>query len=387
VAGKVAIEMGRERTGSIIKLNGRFYARVTFTDSSGKRHDLRRRAIDRKEAKKIIKEILTDLETKGEKVVEVSKMTFNDLAEVYKETRMKPAEYRDDRKISGMRSLASASSHLSALVDYFRSMPLRSITVGKIEQFKQHRLSIPSKRGRDRSITSVNRELEFLRTMLQFAVCEGWIDKNPFGLSSTPLISRADEQKRTRILSREEERRILEVCGPETSGRHLYSLIIFALDTGCRKNEILTLLWSAIDFENRQIVIQALNTKTLTSRIVPLSSRLREELLRLYRDQRPDEKVFSHIKHIQQTWKAACKEAQIEGARFHDLRATFATRLIESGMPIEQVAKITGHSQLSILYSHYLRNTSETIERATDLLNRMNDHSREGQGGGADYVN
>ena len=308
-------------------------------------------------------------------------MTFNDLAEVYKETRMKPAEYRDDRKISGMRSLASANSHLSSLIGYFGSTLLRSITVGKIERFKQYRLSIPSKRGRDRSITSVNRECEFLRSMLQFALCEGWIDRNPFELASTPIISKGDEQKRTRTLSREEEKRILEVCGPETSGSHLYSLIVFALDTGCRKNEILTLCWSAVDFENRRIVIQALNTKTLTSRIVPLSSRLRDELLKLYRDQRPDEKVFTHIKHIHQIWKTACKEAQIDNLHFHDLRATFATRLIESGMPIEQVAKITGHSQLSILYSHYLRNTSETIERAADLLNRMNDHSREGQGG------
>jgi len=149
-------------------------------------------------------------------------------------------------------------------------------------------------------------------------------------------------------------------------------VIIFALDTGCRKNEILSLLWSAVDFEKRQIVIQALNTKTLTSRTVPLSSRLRDELLKFYRDQGPGEKVFSHIKHIQQTWTTACKEAQIDNLHFHDLRATFATRLIESGMPIEQVAKLTGHSQLSILYSHYLRNTSETIEKAAELLNKLN---------------
>jgi len=223
VAGKVAIEMGRERTGSIVKINKKIYARVTFTDSKGQRHDLRRRAVDRKDAKKIIKEILGELEAKGERSIEVSRMTFNDLAEVYKETRMRPAEYRDDRKISGMRSLPSAFSHLSALIGYFGPTPLRSITAGRIEQFKQHRLSVPSKRGKNRSITSVNRECEFLRSMLQFALCEGWIDKNPFELASTPIVSRGDEQKRSRTLSREEERRILEVCGPETPRNHLYT--------------------------------------------------------------------------------------------------------------------------------------------------------------------
>jgi len=341
---------------------------VTFIDSEGKRHDLRRRAVDRKDARKIIKDVLHDLETRGETSVEVSRITFSDLASVYKETRMKQAEYRDDHKICGMRSLSSANSHLKALTDYFGPTPLQSITVGQIEKYKQHRLSVPTKRSKDRSITSVNRELEFLRSMLRFAVCEGWIDKSPFDKASTPLISKSDEAKRTRTLSWEEEKRLLEVCGPD-----LQSLIITALDTGMRLGEILSLSWSSVDFENKQITIQALNTKTLTKRIVPISSRLENELRILLKDPGPDEKVFGNISHIYGIWKTACREAQIEGLRFHDLRATFATRLIEAGMAIEQVAKITGHSQLSTLYEHYLRNTSETIAKAATLLNRMND--------------
>ena len=54
--------MGKERTGSVLKIKGKFYARVTYTGSDGKRHDLKRRAIDRKDARRIIKEILEDLE-------------------------------------------------------------------------------------------------------------------------------------------------------------------------------------------------------------------------------------------------------------------------------------------------------------------------------------
>jgi integrase len=134
---------------------------------------------------------------------------------------------------------------------------------------------------------------------------------------------------------------------------------------------------------------RSVNTKTLTKRTVPISARLLEELLRLQRNQPigPNERVFGHISRIYGIWKTACKEAQIEDLHFHDLRAAFTTRLIEAGMAIEQVAKITGHSQLSTLYEHYLRNTSETLERAADLLNQMNDSNREGQGSETEFIN
>jgi site-specific recombinase XerD len=72
------------------------------------------------------------------------------------------------------------------------------------------------------------------------------------------------------------------------------------------------------------------------------------------------------------------------------MRGTFCTRLVESGMAIEQVAKLSGHSELGTLYGHYLRTTSETIRRAADLLNQMHGHDAhvdEAQADGPDYVN
>lgn len=59
-----------------------------------------------------------------------------------------------------------------------------------------------------------------------------------------------------------------------------------------------------------------------------------------------DDLVFN-LKKFQNGWDAACDDAKISDLRFHDLRATFATRLISRGMPLEEVAKITGHSQVS----------------------------------------
>jgi integrase len=80
-----------------------------------------------------------------------------------------------------------------------------------------------------------------------------------------------------------------------------------------------------------------------------------------------DDLVFN-LRKFQNGWDAACEDAKIEDLRFHDLRATFATRLIARGMPLEEVSKITGHTQLSTLYAHYIRNTSDAVSRATRLL-------------------
>jgi len=230
--------MPRERTGSIVKRDGKFYARITYTDSQGKRHDLTRRAIDRKDAKRIIKEVLEDVETKGEKAIEASRATFRDLAERYSAVKVKPAEYRNDRKIAGMRDHTTAAGHVRALVEYFGPMKLRDITAGKIEAFKQFRLATPKARGgKERSIANVNRTLTRLRAMFRFAVAEGWLDYSPFDRASTPIISKADEVRRTRVLSREEEARLLEACGPNSPRAHLAPLVLAALDTGCRRGE------------------------------------------------------------------------------------------------------------------------------------------------------
>jgi len=78
-----------------------------------------------------------------------------------------------------------------------------------------------------------------LRAILRYAKGEGLIDRSPFENVSTPLISKADETKRDRILSSGEEERLLIVRGDPVRA-HLRPLIIAALDTGCRKGELLS---------------------------------------------------------------------------------------------------------------------------------------------------
>src|SRR5262249_32430303 len=150
-----------------------------------------------------------------------------------------------------------------------------------IEKFRLERLKTPTPTGKERSIASVNRELEVMRAVMRFAVRSGWIIKSPFETGDT-LISKADEVQRERVLSREEELRLLLAC----TGRraHLRPLLIAALDSAMRRGELIQLKWSDINFENRTINVRAMTTKTARSRTVPISSRLLEELKALHKD-------------------------------------------------------------------------------------------------------
>jgi integrase len=165
---------------------------------------------------------------------------------------------------------------LKVLRDYFGSCRLRSITHGDVRQFRAARLEQETRTKTQRTIASVNRELSMLRRMMNVAQREGWILRNPF-VTDDSLISLADENKRERILTREEEIKLLAEC--ETPQRaHLKAILICALDTGMRQGEIFSLRWRDVDLENRLINIQAFHTKTMKARQVATTTRLAIEL-------------------------------------------------------------------------------------------------------------
>ena len=159
--------------------------------------------------------------------------TFAELCDYFEKHYVKPAEYVDGRKVAGIRSLGTAKGQLNVLRDYFRSCRLRSITHGDVRQLRSARLAQATRTKTQRTIASVNRELSMLRRMLNVAQREGWILRSPFAAGDS-LISLADENKRERILTREEELKLLAACDAPQRG-HLKAILICALDTGMRQ--------------------------------------------------------------------------------------------------------------------------------------------------------
>jgi integrase len=371
----------KERTGFIVERNGRLYVRVQWTDSLGKRRELMRRATDKKHARQLQKDLVKQLDSADvEQRLAAEKITFREVAERYKEQKLIPAQYVGDRKIAGRRSLESPLRWIRLLTDHFGNARLRNITHSQIDAYRLQRLQAGL------SIASTNRELELLRSVLNYAKREGLIDKTPFELGA-PLIHKADETRRTRVMSPDEEARLLAACVNRRA--HLRPILIAAVDSGARFGELKTLRWSDVDLPGRSINIRAFHTKTAQGRSVPISERLFFELTRLYSEasDKEDGLVFGITDSVKKAWKSACKAAGVEGLRLHDLRASFISRMIQMGMPAEEVMKISGHSQVQTLYAHYLRITPETVRQAADLLNEMHDAEAREASSTPDYVN
>ena len=349
------------------EVKGHLYARLQYQDETGKWKEKLKPISDKRTASRAVEEMRRELALHGQETLTSDKMTFSELAALYGEAKMSPAVFENGIKISGRKS--NIDWLVNSLIEYFGTKQIRSIKPRDLEAFKTFKSNGITRRGDRRKIASVNRELEVLRAMLNFALQNEWIIKNPFTLTKG-VISKAAEVERDRTLSFDEEARLLAVCADKRA--HLKPMLMCALDTAMRRGEIFKMKWQDVDFAKNEIYIPQTNTKTEDSRTVGITPRLRENLQTLW-EMSPKEKdalVFGITDTIKTAWKTACRLAKIEDFRFHDCRHTATTRMISSGSPHTEVMKITGHSQLKT----FLRYLNITTETANNVALRLNDY-------------
>jgi len=405
--------MAKERSGSIVKRKPRtkgekpsWWARVTYIDPvTGKRRDLQRRADSKADARDRVHDLIKEIDTTDGRTLAHERKTFLDLANYYEKHYLKPAEYIEGRKVAGLRSLEGLSGQLNAARDFFGRRPLRTITYADLADFRSQRLKTPTRgdvarhaaamkefeKARKkkqkaappqlrvtRTIATVNRELAQLRRMLNVAQREGWIVRNPLSLGES-LISVADEKKRERILTREEETRLLAACD-DARRKHLRPIIVCALDTGMRQGEIFSLRWREVDFDNGMITVDAFNTKTMRSRTISLTVRLAKELeaIAAQAPKRPDDLVFGISDNVKRSFYTVRRAAGLEDVRFHDLRHTAATRLVGAHIPLSEVGRALGHTQANTTY-RYVNANVDTARRAAAALDAFNDQAETAQ--------
>src|SRR5262245_53536656 len=360
--------MPRDREGSIIKRKDRpgLWARVTYTDETGRRRVLQRKVASRTEGREVIKKLLREIEDEGPRIVDGERLTFEKLAEEYTNHKIKPPVYKGETRVSGMRSWKNQLVTLKPLVEYFGKMRIRSITHADVEKYKTKREQTKTRRGADRSIAGVNRELGLLRAILNYAKRQGWLNRNPFNQGES-LISQADETRRDRILTREEESRLLAACdGPRA---HLRPLLVCALDTGMRRGEMFKLRWSDVDLIGGIIRVRKTTTKTWEPRSIGMTARLQEELRRLWEVAPPDPEglIFGIKRDVKRSFGTACRLAGVGNFHLHDCRHTATTRMIQAGMAPMEVMKITGHRQIAT-FLRYMNTDDQTARRGAEAL-------------------
>lgn len=381
--------MARPRTGSITpdKKRGGFIVRLTYHNEAGKRCDLRRWTKGQTDARRLLDQLKRELEDHRAQSIDGDRLTFQKLADLYQEKRLTEPIYRDGQKVAGLRSWQDQQHRLKLLTSHFGKRRVKSITFADLETYKNQRLSLATKSGGERSIATVNRELALLRSVFSFAKQSGWIARSPFEQGKA-LISTAIETKRERILTREEEDRLLSACDCRER-RHLRPVIITALDTGARRGELLRLLWKDVDFVNGLLTVTSYKGKKMTRRTVGMTARLRVELERLYELAPRDlaGSVFGIKAGFTKAFDTACEKAGIEGFRFHDTRHTAITRMVQSGMPHTEIMKLSGHTQFST-FERYVNATAETARRGANALDNLYSPQRvEDEEAATEFVN
>lgn len=188
------------------------------------------------------------------------------------------------------------------------------------------------------------------------------------GQNPVRLIKRHPECGRSRVADSDEITRLIAVLKDHPLG----TLFMLCLMCGLRRSEAASIKWSDVDFSTNSLILRA--TKNGQDRVIYFGDELKS---RLEKEKSLSAWVFpssitgSHIKHIRRPWRQIKYEAQIEGLTIHDLRRTFATKLIENGVPIEHVSKALGHSSIAITqnYVHVSNKiTAQVFEKASKIF-------------------
>jgi integrase len=265
-----------------------------------------------------------------------------------------------------------------------RTRPFTSITKADLEAVREARrleLANPPEKSRirpgcKRGEVGIEHLMATSRQLWNWAILEGYVDNTPFkrGGVSVIRVKNGASSPRTRRLDGDEETRLLA-----KATAHLHSLIIAALETGCRLGELLTLQWHQVRWDDNVLLLLAHKTKTSVARDVPMTARLRAVLE--MRRQAPDGKehpptvyVFGNeagepVGRVMTAWRAACRRAKIEDLHFHDLRREFASRLLESGASDHEVRDWLGHANITTT-SRYLSTTRVRLQKAREIFER-----------------
>jgi integrase len=241
---------------------------------------------------------------------------------------------------------------LQNLISFFKNRCLSDITPDLIEKYK-------AKRREKVSPSTVNRELACLKTVYSKAIEWEKTESNPV----KKVKFYKEDNVKERILEPGEMKKLLDAAAP-----HLKAVLIIALNTGMRRNEMLGLKWKNINFARGYIFIE--DSKSGRSRKVPMNSIVSDMLKSMDKTKKF---VFSNphtkrpLKNISTSFKSACEKSGIKDLRLHDLRHTAATRMIEAGIDLVTVSKILGHSsiQMTMRYAHP---TPENMQRAVESL-------------------
>ena len=219
-----------------------------------------------------------------------------------------------------------------------------------------------------------NRVRALLSKMFSLAMAWEWRENNP-----VLGIEKFQEQKRERWLREDELERLFTVLAahPNQRAANVVRLLIL---TGARKSEVMRATWDQFDFENAVWTKPAHTTKQKRTEHIPLSEQAFAILSDIQANATPKtthvfpgEVPGQPIQCVNRFWREVRLAADIPNVRIHDLRHTFASHLVSSGVSLPIVGRLLGHTQPQTTqrYAHLaddpLREAAEVMGKKTRL--------------------
>jgi integrase len=265
---------------------------------------------------------------------------FGDLVKealAHKQARLAPGSYVMDK------------SRSDKLLEGWRDLAAGAITPQRIDE----RLTALRKEGLSGS--TVNRYRSLISSIFAFAVRTGRLSTNPVS-----LVPRLEEnENRIRYLTDDEEAALRKIIREFWPDREVE--LDLALHTGMRRGEQFSLSWDQVDLDAPQPQI-TVRGKT-GRRFIPVNGVARAALEAMHKDATGSPFVCPQTKGAwQRDWRRwfedSVRLAKIENFRWHDLRHTFASRLVRKGVPLPVVQTLLGHKSIhmTMRYSHLAPN-------------------------------
>ena len=273
-----------------------------------------------------------------------------DLAKRYLEIHAKPNKtprsYREDYDIVH-----------NYIIPKFGSIQVQAL---KLQELESWRITMKDKPSR------ANRVLKVISKMYSLAIQWEYCTLNP-----VRGVTLYRENKRDRWLQDEELNRLWEVLS-RYAGYAPANALKMLLFTGSRKGEVLNATWEQFNLE-RGVWIKPFHlTKQKKTEYVPLSQEtlvfltdLKENATssHLFPGKAPNRPLVS----IKKFWAKILKEANIENIRIHDLRHTYASHLVSSGLSLSIVGKLLGHTQAATT-QRYAHLADQALRDATNVF-------------------
>lgn len=261
----------------------------------------------------------------------VTDLAFEDLAEKY--LKLHAATKRGQKFYTYT---------VRVLLRQFEGRQLSEITAEDVDEFMTARRAAVKP-------STANRSLVVLKHIFKLGVRWGHLRENP----AADARLAQEPRGRERFLTEDEAARLLTACTP-----WLYPIVLAAIHTGARQGELLGLRWEDVDLGRGILHFrrtknghprQVRASETLRGALKGLQSRLAGEAVFLNHSGEP-----VHRDGLTWSFRAACRRASIVGLRFHDLRHSAASFLVQAGVPLNTVREILGHRSLAMTlrYAH-----------------------------------